>query len=89
MAKKAPSKPTPRKKTEESFSNWARRHMSTIKGISLIIVGLLLIGITSPVIVRLLILVAGGFLVYSGLLVLRAHHVTRFIDEAIRKMREK
>lgn len=63
--------------------------MSTIKGISLIIVGLLLIGITSPVIVRLLILVAGGFLVYSGLLVLRAHHVTRFIDEAIRKMREK
>ena len=79
---------TPQKK-EESFLDWTNRHMNTIKGVGLIVVGLLLIGITSPVIVRLLILMAGCFLVYSGLIILRARHVTKFIDEAIKKMREK
>ena len=88
MAKKTLSK-TVTSRREESVSDWISRHINTIKGISLITVGLLLIGITSPVIVRLLILIAGGFLVYSGLLVLRAHHVTNFIDEAVRKMRAK
>lgn len=88
--KNQPRKSThPTNESEESFVAWLGRHMTTIKGISLLLVGLLLIGITSPVIVRLLILIAGGFLVYSGLLILRAHHITDMIDDAVRKIRDK
>ena len=89
MAKKATTpKPTPSKQSE-SVGSWLHKHFTAIKGIGLIVVGLLLIGITSPVIVRLLILLAGASLVYSGLIILKARHITKFIDEAIRKMRER
>ena len=79
MAKKAA--------TEESLSVWLSRHAATIKGMTLVIAGLVLIAFTSPVIVKLMVLVAGGLLVYAGLTVLRANSITNFIDEVMRRMR--
>ena len=91
MTKKIQPRKTTRTRaqSEESFGAWLSRHMTTIKGVSLLVVGLLLIGITSPVIVRLMILIAGGFLVYSGLLILRAHQLTDLIEEILNKFRGK
>lgn len=89
MAKKTTAQKPAATHREESLGTWLHKHLTTIKGIGLIVVGLILIGITSPVIVRLLILLAGASLVYSGLIILKARHITKFIDEAIRKMRER
>lgn len=73
--------------TEESLSAWLSCHAATIKGMMLVIAGLVLIAFTSPVIVKLMVLVAGGLLVYAGLTVLRANSITNFIDEVMRRMR--
>jgi len=65
---------------------FAGKHLTTIKGLSFLICGLILIGLTSPVIIKLLVLIAGGFLVYAGLQTLRYNGITRFIDDVLKKI---
>lgn len=73
--------------TQDSLSTWLSANAATIKGLILVTAGLVLIAVTSPVIVKLMVLVAGGLLVYAGLTVLRANSVTNFIDEVLRRIR--
>lgn len=79
----AQSRKNASQKQEESFDfqTWFKTHYIPLKGGAFVISGLVLVGLTSNVIIKLILLTVGIMLIYSGLQVLGFTHITRLIDQ--------
>jgi threonine/homoserine/homoserine lactone efflux protein len=49
--------------------------------------GFLLVALTSPVIVKLLVLIAGLFMIYTGLHLLHVTQITHFVNDILRSLK--
>lgn len=65
----------------------ASKHTGVLKGFSFMFCGFILVALTSPVIVKLLVLIGGLFMIYAGLHLLQVTQVTHFINDVLHSLK--